>query len=434
MKVDRPVVRAKDLDRVVVLVPSPLAAIKGTHAYRYIKYGEISTYASTKSKAVPVPQRSSCAGREPWYDLTKLVNPGFAFWPKSQQYRHIIPGNPHQIVCNCNLYDLGAADLKKKEQSVLVAILNSTVIGLFKTFYGRYAGTEGNLKTEVVDVNLIEVPDPRHVPEPIAKKLVKAFKSMCQRDVGGLLENPLKECRTYERARELASRAVVLPLELQQSDRRELDDAIFELLGVTDLNERSLWIERLYEATARHFRDVRVTEIQKMEDRRTGGNTKFAIADHAADAWDALELTDLVPLAEWVAAWVATHATRDCEVVNIPTERPVHLVRGAIFDNETVYFGKARRQYLVCQTPGEAELVARMATLGVTGEVSVPKGQGASKKLLSLLNTRHETAKARLRELAASRSMDNETQEQVSNLLERWYVLGRKSAKNLTVE
>ncbi len=116
MKVDRPVVRERDLDRVVVLVKSPVSAIKGTHAYKYIKHGETATYASTKSKAVPVPQRSTCAAREPWYDLTKLVDPGFAFWPKSQQYRHIIPGNPHKIVCNCNLYDLGARDLNKQEQ------------------------------------------------------------------------------------------------------------------------------------------------------------------------------------------------------------------------------------------------------------------------------------------------------------------------------
>ena len=421
MKVDRPVVRARDLDRVVVLVKSPLSAIKGTHAFKYIKHGEEATYASTKSKAVPVPQRSTCAAREPWYDLTKLVDPGFAFWPMAQQYRHIIPANPESLVCNHNLFDLGAAQLTKKEQTALVAILNSTALGLFKTFYGRYAGTEGNLKTEVIDVNLIDVPDPRNASESVTKRLVHAFKSMCKRDVGGLVENALKECHTYERARELAKRQITLPAELKQDDRRELDDAVFELLGVADAKERSRLIDRLYEETTRHFRDVRVTEIQKMEDRRTGGSTKFAIGDHAADAWDALDLTDLIPLAEWVAA----HATGVCEVINIPTERPVHLVRGAMFDNETVYFGKARREYMVCQSCGEAELIARMATLGVSGEVCVPKTDRAAMKLLNTLNVRHEKATTRLRELATSRTADADTQAQVFDLLERWFVLGK---------
>jgi len=106
-----------------------------------VKYGETATYASKKSKAVPLPQRSTCAARDPWYDLTKLVDPGFALWPKAQQYRHIIPANPNQIAANCNLYDLSSTILSKIEQRVLVAILNSTLIGLFNTFYGRFAGT-----------------------------------------------------------------------------------------------------------------------------------------------------------------------------------------------------------------------------------------------------------------------------------------------------
>ena len=84
---------------------------------------------------------------------------------------------------------------------------------------------------------------------------------------------------------------------------------------MTDAAQRKELIDRLYEATAKHFRDIRVTEIQKMEDRRTGGSAKFATADLAADAWDALELTDLTPLAEWVQA----NATGECWcMVDVP--------------------------------------------------------------------------------------------------------------------
>jgi hypothetical protein len=36
-------------------------------------------------------------------------------------------------------------------------MLNSTLVGLIKTFYGRFAGPEGNLKTEVLDVSLIDI-------------------------------------------------------------------------------------------------------------------------------------------------------------------------------------------------------------------------------------------------------------------------------------
>jgi len=161
MKVSRPVVRAKDFNRVVLMVSGTLPELRGTHVCNYIKHGEVTAYSSKKSKPVPTPERSTCAGRDPWYDLTNLVKPGFALWPMAQQYRHIIPANPEHLICNHNLFDLSSERLSKREQVALVAVLNCTMIGLFKTFYGRFAGTEGNLKTEVLDVNLIDIPDPR---------------------------------------------------------------------------------------------------------------------------------------------------------------------------------------------------------------------------------------------------------------------------------
>ena len=290
MKVDRPEILARELDRVVLLVNKPPSALRGTCVSKYIKFGESATYASKKSKAVPVPQRTSCAARDPWYDLTKLVDPGFALWPMSQQYRHIIPGNPERLICNHNLFDLSSKHLTKTEKEVLVAVLNCTLVGLFKTFYGRFAGTEGNLKTEVIDVNLIEIPDPRGVDERIAGRLVGALRSMKRRTVGRLVDESLMDCHSYERALELAARPLALSEELRQSDRRDLDDAVFELLGVKSASERSVLVNRLHAETASHFRAIRVTEIQKLEDRAHGGGSRFSAAEQAADAWDALDL------------------------------------------------------------------------------------------------------------------------------------------------
>ena len=99
-----------------------------------------------------------------------------------------------------------------------------------------------------------------------------------------------------------------------------------------------------------------------------------------------------------------------------------------MFDNETVCFGKARREYMVCQSRGEAELIARMAELGVSGEVSVPKTDRTARKLLEMLNARHERTVTRLRELATSRSADEKTQKEILELLERWFVLGKPAA------
>jgi hypothetical protein len=423
MVLDRPIVRAADLDRVVLLVGEPMAKLKtkSPWVWRYLRYGMTEAFVSSKSKPVPVPKRSTCAGRDPWYDLTELVRPGIAFWPMFQQYRHIIAGNPERLICNHSFYDIIPANLSALEADVLVAVLNSTLVGLFKTFYGRFAGTEGNLETMIVDVNLLEVPDPRSVSADVAKGLADAPERMSKRKVGRLVEEQLMDCHTVERARRIAAGPLVLSHELQQADRRDLDDAVFELLGVADPQERADLVGRLYEATARHFRDIRVVEIEKMQQRAKSNNGRFSVHDLAADIWDAAELEDATPLAEWVSQRPESNS-----LVIIPEERPAVLSPSPMFDPNTVYFGKGRRVHVDCQSRGQAELVARLANLGVVEEVKLPADLDPCFKLLDRVNVRLDKAIARFRELAESRTGDERTRQELMEVLERWFVLGRE--------
>jgi hypothetical protein len=212
---------------------------------------------------------------------------------------------------------------------------------------------------------------------------------------------------------------------LQQSDRRDLDDAVFQLLGVSDPKKRDKLIGRLYEATARHFRDIRVVEIDKMEQRAKSDNKRFSIHDLAADIWDSAELEDATPLGEWVGKQAQSDA-----LVNIPEERPAVVVDNPLFPDHTVYFGKGRAGRLTCQSRGQAELVARLAGLGVSGDVKLPEELAPAMKLLDRVNGRLDKASARFRELAESRSGDERVREQLMEVLERWFVLGREVAKS----
>lgn len=429
MKVDRPVIRASDLDRVVLLVKEPMDKLKtkSPWVWRYLRYGMTAAFASKKSRHAPVPKRSTCAARDPWYDLTGLVRPGVAFWPMAQQYRHIIAGNPEGLICNHNLFDIGSGNLSALEAKSLMAILNSTLVGLFKTFYGRFAGTEGNLKTEVVDVNLLEVPDPRGISAGLAVRLADALERMSKREVGRLVEEQLMDCHTPERARRIAAGPIVLADELHQRDRQDLDDAVFELLGVTDPQERADLVGRLYEATARHFRDIRVVEIEKMQQRAKSANRRFSVYDLAADIWDAAALEDATPLVEWVEKWP------ECTMlVDIPEERPAVLSPSPMFDPNTVYFGKGRRSHVDCLSRGQAELVVRLANLGVSGQLRLPAELGECLKLLDRMNVRIDKAVARFTELAESRTGDERVQQALVEAVERWFVLGRDADKPAT--
>ncbi len=421
-KMVRTVVRAVDLDRVVLLVKAPLNKLKvgSPWVWRYLSYGATATFASGKSKLVPVPKRSTCAARQPWYDLTGLLHPGLAFWPMAHHYTHVIPANPERLVCNHRLFDVGATDLSQAESRALVAILNSTLIGLWKNFFGRYTGTEGSLDTEVIDAKLVYVPDPRGISTQLAKRLEDAFQRMSKREVGRLVEEQLMDCHSPERARRLADGPLVLSNELRQPDRRELDDAVLELLGVSEPAERQHLIDQLYEATARHFREIRVVEVQKMEQRAKSNGARFRVDDLAADIWDAAELEDAAPLGDWLGQQPESDA-----LVILPDERPASLSRDVMFSPSTVYFGKGGKTHIDCQSRGQAELVTRLANLGVVGQLRLPRELSPCLKVLDRLDRRVEITKARFQELAESRTGDERIQDQLAELLMRWFVVGR---------
>ncbi len=427
MKVDRPLVRSKDLDRAVLLVDRPIKDLRGTWVYKYLKYGEQATFPSNKSKPVPVPQRSYISKRAVWYDLTRLIQPSFAFWPKGSQYRHIVIYNPDNLIGNCRLNCMVPKTGSEWNAPAFAAVLNSTLAALWSTFYGRYTGTEGAIEMMVTDVTLTEVPNPNLITKDLAKRLHDTLRSMSKRKIGPLCEQPLLDCHSLDRARRLAAGPVVLSAELRQNDRRSLDDAVFETLGVRDANERAQLVQRLHEATALHFRHIRVVEIEKQEQRSRTANRRFSVHELAADAWDAAELPEVTPLVEWLCK------RADCTTaVNLPDERPAVLSPSPMFDPNTVYFGKSRSEHVDCPSQAQAELIVRIAELGVAGWTKLPAKQESCVELHRELADRIHFARTRFNELAESRTSDPRLEAQIIDQLIRWFVLGRVENKSAT--
>jgi hypothetical protein len=224
-----------------------------------------------------------------------------------------------------------------------------------------------------------------------------------------------------ERARRIAASPLVLSDELRQDDRRDLDDAVFELLGVSNVAERAQLVHSLHEATALHFRQIRVVEIEKQEQRARTANRRFSIQELAADAWDAAELADATPLVEWLSK------QPECTTaVNIPDERPAMLSHSPMFDPNTVYFGKSRSEHIDCPSHGQAQLVVLIADLGVTGWIKLPTEQGSCIALLHLVADRIRATRARFTELAESRTSDPRLQAEIIDQLMRWFVFGKR--------
>jgi hypothetical protein len=424
MSISRPLLTARELSRLILLVSEPMGALKGTYVHKYLRYGEHNTFASTKSKAVPVPLRSTCAARNPWYDLTRTRR-GNLIWPKSQQYRHVIVHNKSGLIVNCNLYDMTVVDETSCPPELLAATLNSTLVCLLKTYFGRYAGTEGNLKTEVVDVNLMEVPDPRGATKPVAKKLQDAFRELCKRDTQPMVEEEFMECHSSERIKKLAEKPIELPQELKMSDRRALDLAVFELLGVSTAAEREKLCDELYYETGNHFRQIRIVEVQKQEQRANAEGREFRTDELAADLWDSLPDEEKQPLAPWITSQLSGGTT-----VNIPEGNASLPDANDFLDPSTVFFrqsqaGRGAAQPLHLPSRAHAEIVYLLSVHSVHGPLPLPATEKAAQALYRDLVKRLDTISATAKELAASRAADEKKAHDISRLLQFWMVHGK---------
>lgn len=425
MTIYSPLIQASEVESRVLMVNKTKSALHGTYVLKYLRYGETNPVTTNKkANAVAVPLRATCANRDPWYDLT-YTTPGHLVWAKGQQYRHVVVFNENDLTANCRLYDVTMVDAKPGEPKILAAIANSTLVAFFKTFYGRYTGTEGSFEMMVIDLNFLELPDPRNAPKAIAKKLCDAFDSLGKRNTSAMVEAAFMECRSSERAKKLAENPIDLPEELKQPDRRALDLAVFELLGVSNASEREKLVNELHWETANHFRQIRIVEIQKQEQRTKSEGREFRTDELAADLWDSLQEDEKQPLAVWLASQVAVGLP-----VNIP-EGDARLPDASDFlDASTVFFrapGADKSPFKRLELPSRphAELVHFAWQQNIHGKVMLPRTENAARDLLNAVNARLKTLRTKANELTRSRTSDERKALDIARLLLHWMINGK---------
>ena len=256
MEVRRAIVQRKDVKHMVINAPVSRARIRNTHFGNYVTYAEQRGWHTGSTI-------SSRALKHFWYDLglRSIAERSDMFWPKAQQYRHVVPLNTERLVCKDRLYDVWVTP--PIDSKLLWAVLNSTIVAMAKHQFGRGAGIEGNLDTHVTDVNAMLVPDIRDAPKAAAARAIAACDRMSRREAQRYLHD-----------------------EFVFDDRRDLDDATLEILGIYNVEERAELRERIYRDITDLQRTVREREIIAQGDSRRasrrGTSTPQDIAD---DIW-----------------------------------------------------------------------------------------------------------------------------------------------------
>jgi len=387
MDVQRAVVGTRDVGRVVINASVPRARIRNTHFADYVPYAERQGWHTGSTIA-------SRAKTRPWYDLglRPKSERSDIVWSKGQQYRHIVPLNRDGLPVNCALYDLWSRD---KNIRLLWAILNSTFVALSKHQFSRSAGVEGNVQTDVVSVKMMLVPDIRRASSNAGNRAIAACERMCRRNARRYL---------YE--------------EFILEDRRELDDATLEILGIQSSEERTTLRDRLYRDVTDLQQAIRARELIAQADRRRSQRAASSPQAVADELWS--EHESALKLLQFPEDFVTTPG--EGTLFDLPAGEV--QVGEALFESErllragTVRVGGRDGQVIDVGTVSQALFLQALSRCHRTGQVRLPTTHVCDEALESFTKY-YEELRNRCTSLASQRSPDQRRQRAIANALLR---------------
>jgi hypothetical protein len=179
-----------------LLLITPDAALAGTAAEQYVAWGE----------SLGLPQRMSCASRQPWYCLPPQ-SPAPLVLPKGIWRRHLAPLLASGVVVDQQLYLVGVP--AGADVTAAAALLNSSWFAWQCEMNGRAASGNGLLWLATYEIEQIGLPDPSRLADDERSALAASFRALA-----------------------------ALPVEpaiaaLDQEPRRRLDDLVFPVIGLS---------------------------------------------------------------------------------------------------------------------------------------------------------------------------------------------------------
>jgi len=395
--------------RLMLLVGKSRVELRGTHVLKYIEWGEEQGYHTGPS----------CAGRvtdeREWYDLTGHHR-GAMFWPKAQQYKHIVAVNERHLQCNANLYDIYPP--RGLATGLLAGILNSSFAILAKFQYGRPVGVEGDFKTEIVDVNMMLVPDPRKGSKSSCERVVKAFERMkSRRPLFLLSERRLRRMAFLAAGKDAELLNLSDLCELDMADRRELDDAVLEMMGVESTLERTTLIHGLHYHLAEFFEQVRQKEEKAIANKKRAKRRGPAKPSQiAAEILEEIKLNDPVLLRRYDPGFL--DPAKPYDTYELPTMGDACNGQ-TLFEAHGVAFLKGRKTVAMVETKNAAQdaLIVLLARSAVRGLVRVPHDEAECRGVCDRYSDLVGRREARVRELIQLRTADEDMQVRIYDIL-----------------
>jgi len=410
MEIDQYTVSAENCSRMILLVNKTKEQLRGSHIARYIKWGETQNFH----------KGSTCAGRETaehrWYDLTSYRRPKIVL-PKIQQYRLIAFLNPDNLYENSSL--LGIYDIADNLIFPLCAVLNSTIAILSRINYARVLGNEGNIQLDVYSAKMMLVPDIRTVSIESLSKVTRAFAKMKDRKALQFLsERRLREMSFTKSGKKGNLDTLLNDSELDVPDRKELDDAVLEMLGVESPDKRQQMIDELYSYLREFFESTRQKEekaiINKITAKRRGparpGEIAAQIFKDIAENYPQL-------LRQYDPDFL--DRSKPFDTFEIPAEGTAELFSDMFVKHGVRFMKGTKRRIALVETASQSQdaLLVLVANSGVRGLVRLPHEDVDCQRVLQEYEKFINQQEDQIRQLIKERTADEGIQEEIYNAL-----------------
>ena len=215
------IINPKDLKYKILMCQKEKKELKGTHILKYIEWGEKQEYH----------KNLTCNVRNKWYELNIREKSAVFLVPIiNENMRAVVNGkNKENLVYNSDV----VLDILFKDNKLLLCfILNSTLTHFFAELEGRTALGEGALKLQIYEASRLYLINPMLLANHLLlEKLEKIFNIIASREIKSIFE----ELGIDENK----------PIRKQQPnplpDRKQLDDIVFDILGLTEEERREVY-------------------------------------------------------------------------------------------------------------------------------------------------------------------------------------------------
>jgi hypothetical protein len=413
MEISGFVVKREECKRLILLLPTVERQKMDRFARRYVEWGESKGWQNSPT----------CVGRvskdRHWYDLTESDRYAVIL-PKIQQYKLTTILNPGFLYNNSSLLGFSA-----KDNVEVAGILNSTWTILSRLLFARGLGNEGNIQLDVYAANIMLVPDPRKATDKQRQRVASAFNKMAERPALQFLSERRMRRMAYRGKYEYPQLDVELnklsdKCELDMPDRRELDDAVLEMIGIESKARRTELIGQLYA----HLREFFETVRSKEEDAIVNKNkTRRALQARPDDIADQI-LEEIKGDYRWAIKryddGFLYPTTMEYKSMEIPRGTQVKAPYEVLGGWRVEFLrGKRRDTIIELEFRAQAELLALLATVGYESWVGVPFEEPEAEQVLKAYREHLDRRQQLFGELVRERTDDTDLQDQIMRELQR---------------